>query len=430
MKFDEPLTADHVDIELGVPVAFGELSADDVLWLAAAGAAPGSTDQLDRALVANAADVRAVPTSVHVTSYSAPEPDRGYSLAEVVTGDGRTLSVARGDARLLVEKLVRPQTGTHMRAIVSRARLGSQAYRPLAVAAREGDGPWELVGYVPVRVWNHPERRRGKAFDYHMVWDVWLRLAHWSWVAAIVILTVTGYFIADPGWVPSAWVSGEQVGYFMGYVRFIHLLAAVWLIVALVVRAWNLTTSRICFDRWPALIPFRNSGELRNTWRTLTAYLFVRPSTAPEYFGHNPLQQLTYTSIYVVFLLQVLTGLALWGLYDTSNWFWGSFQWLNHLLGAQQVRMLHFLIMWVIILFLPLHVYLSIRADSVDRSGAISSMVSGGRWIRRGAHFEDWPPRCDPQGVTIATEEQEAEIDAMHRGAGAEAPAPSTDTPA
>jgi hypothetical protein len=60
-------------------------------------------------------------------------------------------------------------------------------------------------------------------------------------------------------------------------------------------------------------------------------------------------------------------------------------------MGTQQVRLLHYVIMWVVILFVPLHVYLSIRADSVDRSGAISSMVSGGRWVRRGAQFEDWP---------------------------------------
>jgi hypothetical protein len=31
----------------------------------------------------------------------------------------------------------------------------------------------------------------------------------------------------------------------------------------------------------------------------------------------------------------------------------------------------------------------------MERMGAISSMVSGGRWVRRGAVFEDWP---DPHG--------------------------------
>lgn len=73
------------------------------------------------------------------------------------------------------------------------------------------------------------------------------------------------------------------------------------------------------------------------------------------------------------------------------------------------------MIMWVLILFLPLHVYLSIRADSVDRSGAISSMVSGGRWIRRGAEFEDWPPATGGVGADRATaDESSAELEVMH----------------
>jgi Ni/Fe-hydrogenase b-type cytochrome subunit len=112
------------------------------------------------------------------------------------------------------------------------------------------------------------------------------------------------------------------------------------------------------------------------------------------YFGHNPLQQLTYTLMYLVFLSQALTGLALWGLYDHRARFWALFQWMNDLLGPQQIRLTHLLVMWLILVFLPMHVYLSVRADSVERSGAISSMVSGGRWIRRGAVFEDWPPRA------------------------------------
>ena len=107
----------------------------------------------------------------------------------------------------------------------------------------------------------------------------------------------------------------------------------------------------------------------------------------------------------MIVLLQVITGLALWGLYDTQGWFWGLFQGLNHLMGTQQVRLLHYVVMWVIILFVPLHMYLSVRADSVDRSGAISSMVSGGRWVRRGAEFEDWPPQQpgtpDPVGLQV-----------------------------
>jgi Ni/Fe-hydrogenase b-type cytochrome subunit len=390
MKFDEPIADAHVEIEIGEPVAFGDHNVDAVIALAAAGAQPGSDDKLDRALVAEAAR-RGPLASTTSTSYTDPGPDHPYSITEVVDESGKRILIARGDPRTLVEQVVHPGTSRHARAISTSAELSSRAFRPLAVATKSVDGEWDLVGYVPVRVWSHPERRQGQSFDYHLVWDLWLRMCHWGWVLAIIVLTATGYVIANPGWIPTHESESSDLGFFMGYVRYVHLLAAVVLVTILVVRVWNLSTSKIPYDRWSALVPWRDKKGAANGVRTLQAYLFIRPTSAPEYFGHNPLQQLTYSLMYGIFLLQVLTGAALWGLYESQGWFWGLFQGLNHLMGAQQVRLLHYVIMWVVILFVPLHVYLSIRADSVDRSGAISSMVSGGRWVRRGAQFEDWP---------------------------------------
>ena len=390
MKFDEPIAHANVEIEIGEPVSFGDHDVETVLQLAAAGAQPGSDDKLDRALVAEAAR-RGPLASTTSTSYAEPGPDHPYSITEVVDEGGKRLLIARGDPRTLVEQVVHPGTPRKARAISTKAELSTRAFRPLAVATKTDHGEWDLIGYVPVRIWSHPERRQGQSFDYHAVWDIWLRLCHWGWVAAIIVLTVTGYVIANPGWIPTHESERTDIGFFMGYVRYVHLLAAVVLVTILVVRVWNLSTSKIPYDRWGALVPWRDRHQAANGVRTLQAYMFIRPTTAPEYFGHNPLQQLTYSAMYLVFLLQVITGAALWGLYDSQGWFWGLFQGLNHLMGTQQVRLLHYVIMWIVILFVPLHVYLSIRADSVDRSGAISSMVSGGRWVRRGAHFEDWP---------------------------------------
>ncbi|HEX2809241.1 MAG TPA: Ni/Fe-hydrogenase, b-type cytochrome subunit [Kineosporiaceae bacterium] len=387
------LDVEKIELEIGEPLAFIGVEPVEVIRHAAMGAPQDSDDRLEQALAVNASLHGAVLPPATVLTHVPPGPGQPFSLTTVCEPGGETVRIARGEPRAVVETLLHPDNLARARAILSSVRLVGQAYRPLAIAVKRGDHEWELLGYLPVRAWRLPERRQGRPFDYHKVWDLWLRVAHWTWVSAIVVLTVTGYVIADPGWVPTAWVSGVRAGYFLGYVRFIHLTAAVVFILALLIRAWNLSTSRISYDRWRALIPFRSRHEVNNLLRTIRAYLFIGTHRAPEYFGHNPLQQLTYTSIYVIFLLQVLTGLSLWGLYDVHGTFWGLFQWVNALFGIQLIRIVHFMIMWVIILFLPAHVYLSIRADSVERSGAISSMVSGGRWIRRGAVFDDWPIR-------------------------------------
>jgi Ni/Fe-hydrogenase b-type cytochrome subunit len=387
-----PLPVEHVELELGEPVGLAGVPPEDVVRYAALGSPKGSSDRLEQALVADAglrgAHLPVATTLEHVP----PQHGRPFSVTTLRSDQG-ALRVARGEAKAVVTGLVHPDNATHARAMLRSARLVAGGYRPLAVAVQRQDEEWELLGFLPVRAWTRPERRRGRPFDYHVVWDVWLRWSHWTWVTAILVLTVTGLVIADPGWVPAELVGGGvPAGFFLGYVRYIHLVAAVVFTLVLVVRAWNLSTSRIPYDRWRALIPFRSRHEVRNLFRTLRAYLFIRAHTAPVYFGHNPLQQLTYTLMYVVFLLQVVTGMALWGLFDAHHWFWSKFVWLDTLIGAQQMRLTHLLIMWLLVLFVPVHVYLSIRADSVERSGAISSMVSGGRWIRRGAVFEDWPP--------------------------------------
>jgi Ni/Fe-hydrogenase b-type cytochrome subunit len=387
---DSAVRPEATEIEIGTPVAFGSTSPGDVLRLAAYGTPPGEGNVLERAILADASYRGTAARPTEVDGYRPPTDDQPWSETEVIV-DGARWTIARGDPRALVERLVRPDRATHVRAIGESARLTLGAYRPLGVAYRQGDGDWVMAGYVPVRGWTRPGRRSGgRPFDYHSVWDLSLRLAHWTWVAAIIVLTVSGYLLAQPSWIPAGYTD-PPTEFFVGYVRLVHYVAAVVLCLVLLVRAYGLSVSTIPYDRWKALIPFRSRRAVVNGVKTLRGYLFIKPHETPVYFGHNPLQQLTYTSVYVILLLQIATGFALWSLFNPDGLFLEWFGWINELLGTAQVRLLHYMIMWGLLVFIPAHVYLSVRADSVERMGAISSMVSGGRWVRRGAVFEDWP---------------------------------------
>jgi Ni/Fe-hydrogenase 1 B-type cytochrome subunit len=47
------------------------------------------------------------------------------------------------------------------------------------------------------------------------------------------------------------------------------------------------------------------------------------------------------------------------------------------------------LLTWVLVTFIPVHIYLSFRADVVDREGEMSSIFSGGRFVRADVDYED-----------------------------------------
>lgn len=390
MSHDSAVQAEATEIELGTPVALGSRSPDDVMRIAAFATPPGEGNVLERAILADVSYRGTAARPTAVIDYRPPDDERPWAETDVEV-DGESWTVARGDPRALVEKLVHPSRAVQARAIGESARLTLGAFRPLGVAYRRGDGEWKLAGYIPVRGWTKPGRRSGgRPYDYHKVWDLPLRLTHWGWVASIVVLTLTGYLLAQPQWIPAGYVD-PPTGFFVGNVRLVHYIAAVVLCLVLIVRAYGLTVSQISYDRWKSLIPFKSKRDIVNGAKTLRGYLFIKPEETPVYFGHNPLQQLTYTGVYLILLLQIVTGFALWSLFNPDGFFLSWFGWLNEWMGTQQVRLLHYMIMWGLLVFIPAHVYLSVRADSVERSGAISSMVSGGRWVRRGAVFEDWP---------------------------------------
>jgi Ni/Fe-hydrogenase b-type cytochrome subunit len=127
-----------------------------------------------------------------------------------------------------------------------------------------------------------------------------------------------------------------------------------------------------------------------NLVKQVKYYLMIQPEKAPHYLGHNPLQQLSYTAVYGLALLQVVTGFALYGQSNPGGFFFTAFGWIGPLLGGMPVvRFVHHVASWGFLVFIPIHVYLATRADLLERGGAISSIISGGRFVPSKQHFID-----------------------------------------
>jgi Ni/Fe-hydrogenase 1 B-type cytochrome subunit len=222
-------------------------------------------------------------------------------------------------------------------------------------------------------------------FRYVKLWGLPIRATHWTAAISVVVLAVTGLYIGKPYFL----TTGEASSHFlMGWIRLIHFTAAGVLVATAMLRIYGLFQGNQ-YEHWSALVPHR-SRDIKNLFRQARAYLLVRPEDAPRYLGHNPLQQLSYTALYAVAIMQVCTGFALYGQYNEGGVFYRAFNWIGPLVGGMpNIRFLHHEITWVFAIYLPVHVYLSVRADILEHDSTISSIVSGGRIVAADAKFED-----------------------------------------
>jgi len=217
------------------------------------------------------------------------------------------------------------------------------------------------------------------------LWHWPIRAMHWIAAACIVVLIVTGFYIGRPYF----YTSGNAADQFlMGRFRFAHFAAAGVLVATAILRAYWLFAGNK-FERFRALFPVRKRDWV-NLYKVSRAYLFIRVEEAPQYLGHHPLQQLSYTGIYGLAALQVVTGFYLYGLHDPSGLFFTWFAWVGSLLGgAQMVRFVHHVATWFWLMFIPVHIYLSVRADVLHKESTVSSIVSGNRIVRADVEFVD-----------------------------------------
>ena len=373
--------------------------------LAMAAVAPfDSEDPVDVALHAslrvNRPDI--VPIRVPTDEFSPATPKRKYSLVRVddfpVEDVPKNVMIMRGDMEsVLAKATISREERTLFIRNAEVMRMSGQ--RCLAVAsaeiAEDGTvGEFFVEGFVAM-VLEKPSQV-AKKFSSNPnewvrinIWSATLRFQHWANMALIVIMSMSGYYIMNPFFGPAA-ETGPDVGYLMGWVRLIHYVSAyLWL---------GLGFSRLVLSftakdrqlRWRSLWPLNSYEDVKGLWGTIQYYLFLKKE-GPLYLAHNPLQQFAYTGIYVMCLIQMLSGIVLYGLYNQTDWFWVIVAYPMHWMGVSTIRMIHALIMFVLWSFVIVHVYLATRADALERHGGVSSMVNGGVWLRRGTKPVDAP---------------------------------------
>lgn len=228
------------------------------------------------------------------------------------------------------------------------------------------------------------------------VWEMPVRIAHWVIFLSIFVLGFTGYYMYSP-----FIISRGNSLFLMATMRFVHEVTAFVFIAAVLLRFYWFFKG----NRWAH---WRNFVPLERWWRRgirkqLRYYLFLSRDPDSE-VGHNPLAAATYLLIYLLMVVEILTGLAL---YDYVNGIGHgilgfSVGWLTSLMSIQYVRETHFLILFAFLAFLIHHVYSAVLIGIEERSGLMGGIFSGYKFFpsafvasdpARRPHEEEIPAR-------------------------------------
>jgi len=164
------------------------------------------------------------------------------------------------------------------------------------------------------------------------------RVSHWINLINFLMLTVSGWFIHSP-----------YPGMPMNFIRNIHFIFMYLLIINGVVRFYySFFGKHKDYDAF-----FFNSQDVKTTWPQIKYYLFV--GKHPKTGKYNPLQKMAYISLPIMAVLQTVTGFILYKGEQLAGLasFFG---------GIAAVRGFHYLIMWIFIAIIAVHVYLVFTA--------------------------------------------------------------------
>lgn len=220
------------------------------------------------------------------------------------------------------------------------------------------------------------------------VYEAPLRLWHWINALAMVVLCITGYFIASPP--PS--LPGEASDHFlMGYIRFAHFSAGYIFAIGFLFRVyWAFVGND--HSRQIFILPIFSKRWWGGVWHEIKWYSFIAREPR-KYTGHNPLAALAMHIMLVwgtVFM--IITGFALYGEgTGMGSWQYDWFSsWVIPLFGqSQDVHTWHHLVMWYLICFVIVHIYVAIREDIMSRQSLVSTMISGWRTFKDNRKVDD-----------------------------------------
>jgi len=222
---------------------------------------------------------------------------------------------------------------------------------------------------------NHENKNlmeREKEFSASYRWQHWIR------AFSIVALIFTGFYIADPFLTPEP--NAEPTNFQQALMRGWHEIIG-WVLVAV-----------FFFKTYLFLFTREHRGEMASlkdlfdpkVWIQQVGY-YMLIAKHPKLKGtYNPIQFVAYAGFYLMLFGIIITGLVLYvhtthlGLGDML---YGPMRSLEVMMGGlANVREIHHILMWGIIIFVVGHIYMAVYNAVFGKEGAMDAVFSGMKW--------------------------------------------------
>jgi Ni/Fe-hydrogenase 1 B-type cytochrome subunit len=214
----------------------------------------------------------------------------------------------------------------------------------------------------------HPEINMGPAVDVY-VWQYPIRLFHWGLVVSLAVLSFTGYYIHDP------FIVGQiQHPFLMGWFRFVHETFGMIFIALFLMRIY-LFFGGNRWVGWRQYVPL-SAAQFKEMWEVTKFYAFIRPTPITK-IGHNAMAAFSYIGIYSMVAVEIVTGLVMFNWLRHSPILGPLVGWIPRFISFPNLRLIHFLLMFVFIAFGVFHVHLCMLISREEKRGLMDSIFIG-----------------------------------------------------
>jgi len=207
------------------------------------------------------------------------------------------------------------------------------------------------------------------------------RWQHWIRAISIVVLTITGFYIAVPFVTPIP--NAEPTNFMYALFRSWHIIFGFVMSAVILFKSYLFIFGRKHNIERDAVKDIFNP----KIWiAQIGYYLFI--TKHPKLSGvYNPVQFMAYVGFYIMMFILIITGFILYvHVYHDGlgGFLYDPMLSLEVMMGGlAMVREIHHITMWGVIIFVLAHVYMAIFNAVYGKEGAMDAIFSGIKWHKK-----------------------------------------------